>query len=138
MPSELPSRSGSTVLEPNRFWYHATQVCGQRPKFKDGNKVHDFCGKACATKAQSANGVTPAPKPDLCAVCVHTVSFISFGVFGFDLRRVCLLACRSVDNDRSSTMANERLITAVNTVRARRRRRRRQRLFLLLLRLSSL
>lgn len=138
MPSELPSCFYSNVLEPNRFCFHATQVCGQRPKFKDGNKVHDFCGKACATKAQSANGVTPAPKPDLCTVCVYAVSFTCFGVYALCSHRVCLSACRSVDNARSSTMANERLITAVNTVRARRRRRRRQRLFLLLLRLSSL
>ncbi|EIM82321.1 uncharacterized protein STEHIDRAFT_160869 [Stereum hirsutum FP-91666 SS1] len=50
-------------------------VCGQRPKFNDGNKVHDFCGKACATKAQSANGVTPAPKPDLCTVCGQRPKF---------------------------------------------------------------
>ncbi|TFY67841.1 hypothetical protein EVG20_g3799 [Dentipellis fragilis] len=37
-------------------------VCGKRPKYNDGVRIHDYCGKSCAAKGMSGNAsaVTPA------------------------------------------------------------------------------
>lgn len=44
-------------IEPLASYFMWVQVCGQRPKFKEGNTTYDYCGKTCAGKAKSKGGV---------------------------------------------------------------------------------
>ncbi|EIM82323.1 uncharacterized protein STEHIDRAFT_160871 [Stereum hirsutum FP-91666 SS1] len=52
--------------------------CGVRPKFVNGNHIHDFCGKSCAAKSKALSN-NSAPGNDLCIVCNQRPKFKDAG-----------------------------------------------------------
>ncbi|TFY71720.1 hypothetical protein EVG20_g1285 [Dentipellis fragilis] len=75
-------------------------VCGKRPKYNDGVKTHDFCGKTCAAKGRSGNApsavnlpaAAAAPAPANASAATNTsaaANAAGAAPGGADLCKVC-------------------------------------------------
>lgn len=63
------------------------QACHQRPRYKEGAKIHEYCGKACAAKVKAVHNAPAAS--GMCKVN-RVEYFVNYTIDFIDLLRRCV------------------------------------------------